>query len=106
MTFTVPASVQVGTFTWKVLTDAATSRNLELAGLAGQCVPSRLEIHLDMRDHHPEQQIRETWFHELLHAAYYSSGLTTLCDEAGNPDEEVIVTMLAATLWPLMADGD
>lgn len=95
----IPSNIKIAGMNWKVkLSKPVTDQ--------GHCFGSTHlqseEIYLDPQT--SQQRQEETFLHELLHVAYYNTGLYERFKE--QKSEEEVVSALSAALYPILKDNN
>lgn len=94
-----PKQIEIGPLVWKVDYDPVKIKESGYAGgggMFGVTFPSQLEICVD--PDRPEQGIRETLLHEVLHAVIWTVGI----DAGDDDEEEVLVAQLSTAILDVL----
>lgn len=99
----LPKSVRIAGQKWTLHLESHSEDDLRLFG---ETDDHELTITLFTRPHkdYPKRgTIQATLFHECLHAALHSTGMTAMIGD--DDKEEALVTALENAMWPLVQSG-
>lgn len=94
-----PKQIEIGPLVWKVDYDPVKIKESGYAGAGasfGLTFASQLEILVD--PDRPEQGIRDTLLHEVLHAVIWTAGI----DLGDDDEEEIIVGQLSTAILDVL----
>ena len=100
----LPKKLNISGFEWE-LEEQEEEENPNLDDPTYGCTyPHARKIVIYNKPHkdHPKNEKSSTLFHESIHAAIFTGGLGSLIDDK---TEEVLVTCIENSLWPLIKAG-
>lgn len=94
--------VRVGPFTYDVIYSNDVG---EMSNSYGSCSHQKLKIYLD--DKNPEQQVQDTFWHEIIHCIFSVTGLSNRVNSEvkHHAEEEEIVAVLATAMYQFELDN-